>query len=83
MVRGETGLTAAPESRFHQAKRRLVIAMVEREKRQDAGKAALRAGGVVRTEGLKLAAQQARGQAVGPLVEVTKDEARAAQAGLA
>ncbi len=83
MVGGEEGLAAAPQFGIHQMQRRFVVTVVEGEERQQAGESAREAGSVLGAEGLKLAAEEARGQTARPLVEIAEHEARAAQGGLA
>lgn len=75
MVAGDEREGRADEVRFEELEGWLVEAVVECEEREDAGVGGGNAHAVARLEGLEGGAEQARGEAAGPLVEVADEEA--------
>src|SRR5215469_7681661 len=82
VVGGEEGVAVSPEARGNELQWGLVVAVVEAQDRQQAGKGARKTAAVLRVERLKARAHEASSQAVGPLVEIAEDEARPEEAGL-
>ena len=76
VVGGDERGGCAYELGFDQLKGRLVVTVVERDDGQKAGEGRRQAQGVTRAEGVEGFAQQMRGEAARPLVEVSDDEAR-------
>ena len=75
MVGGDERGGCAHEVRFDQLERRLVVAVVERDHGEQAGEGGRQAQRMARAEGVEGLAEQMRGEAAGPLVEVADDEA--------
>ena len=82
VVGGDEGSRRADETGLEKLERRLVVAVIERDEREQAREGGRHAEGVARLEGLKGVAQKACGEATGPFVEIADDKARRTELGV-